>query len=416
MEQTSGFKNLLPATRYQWMVYISCLMVFVGFSCSRLVISLGVIGLIVTGLLTSDIRQTVATYLRRPVYYVNSLFFLVILLSGINSTDRSQWLTFLQIKVPFLLLPLAFCGFSFFDRAFLNKLLLLFVSCMIVSVSCVMGYYVLHYDDINQHILWGGVVPVPFSHIRYTLMLVFAFFSLIWLWEEHVTARRYVLLAAASFFFIVIHILSSRSAWLALYAGLLFYFFVYLYSSKKYLVGGLMLIAIVIFPMVLYQLIPSFHNKITYIRYTTDQYRSGHIDDMSDAMRIASWRVGVEIIHRHPWTGVGAGSLLTESKKVSKELFPNMKNEDDRKMPHNEFIWIWSATGIFGLLAYCIAFFYPLIAGMRYRNWLFGILYVIFFTSFLTEPSIEEQIGSVFYLLFLLIFLTHFNYRSAVHE
>jgi O-antigen ligase len=416
LEQTTGLKNLLPSGRNQWMVYISCLMVFVGFSCSRFVISLGVIGLIITGPLASDIRQTAATYIRRPAFYINAVFFLVILLSGINSTDKGQWLNFLRIKVPFLILPLAFCGYTFFDRAFSNKLLFAFAFCMFISAICVMVNYGLHYDEINLRILSGSVIPVPFSHIRYTLMLVFSFFSLLWLWEQHIISRRYLLFIPALFFFIVVHVLSSRSAWLALYAGLLFYFFVYIYRSRQYLTGILMLAAIVALPFLLYHLIPSFHNKIGYMRYTADQYKKGHIDDMGDAMRLSSWQVGVEIIRRHPWTGTGVGDLLKESKAVSRELFPGMKNDDDRKMPHNEFIWIWAGCGIFGLLAYCVAFLYPFIASVRYKNWPFGLLAIIFFTSFLTEYPLEEQIGSTFYLVFLLIFLTHFHYHTAAHD
>lgn len=413
MEQTTGLKNLLPSGRNQWMVYISCLMVFAGFSSYRLVISFGVIGLILTGLLAADIRQTAAIYLRCPVYYINTVFFLVILLSGLNSTDKAQWLTFLQIKIPFLILPFVFCGYTFFDRAFFNKLLLLFAACMFVSAACVMTNYAVHYEEITQRILSGSIIPVPFSHIRYTLMLVFSFFSLIWLWEQRIVERRFILLIPALFFFIVIHVLSSRSAWLALYAGLLFYFIVYIYRSRRYLTGLLMLATIIVLPFLLYQVIPSFHNKIGYTRYSTQQYKEGRIDDFSDAMRFTSWSVGIEIIHQYPWTGTGAGDLLAESKRVSKELFPNMTNDDDRKMPHNEFIWIWAATGIFGLIAYCAAFLYPFIAGIRYRNWLFGLLAIIFFTSFLTEYTLEEQIGSTFYLVFLLIFLTHFNYQTA---
>ena len=372
--------------------------------------------LIISGLLAADLRQTAALYLRRPVFYINVLFFLVILLSGINSTDRHQWLVFLQIKVPFLLLPFAFCGFDFVDRAFLNKILLLLVSCMSVSAVCVMVHYGLHYDEINEHILMGGIIPVPFSHIRYTLMLVFSFFILIWLWEQRIVVRRYILLIATLFFFVVIHILSSRSAWLALYVGLLFYFITYIYRSRKYLIGALMAGVFILMPFILYQLIPSFHNKVGYMRYTMEQYQSGHLDDMSDAMRITSWKTGIALIREHPYVGVGVGDLLAESQKKSRELFPAMTNDADRKMPHNEFIWIWAATGIFGLMAYCVAFFYPLIAGIGFRNWLFVMLYIIFFTSFLTEPSIEEQIGSTFYLVFLLIFLAHFNSSPAVHE
>ena len=416
MEQTTGFKNLLPVSRNQWMVYISCLMGFVGFSCSRLVISLGVIGLIISGILITDIRQTFATYLRRPAFYINSLFFLVILLSGINSTDRGQWLNFLRIKISFLILPLAFCGYTFFDRAFFNKLLFVFAFCMFISAIGVMVNYGLHYEEINIRISSGGVIPVPFSHIRYTLMLVFSFFCLLWLWEQRVISRRHLLLVPAFFFFVVIHILSSRSAWLALYAGLLFYFIVYIYRSRKYLIGVLMLSAVAALPFLSYQLIPSFHNKIDYMRYTAGQYKEGHLDDMGDAMRLSSWHVGIEIIRRHPWAGTGVGDLLKESKAVSHELFPSIKNDDDRKMPHNEFIWVWAATGLFGFLAYCVAFFYPLLSHLLRKNWLFIMLYVIFFSSFLTEPSIEEQIGSTFYLVFLLIFLAHFSYHEAAHE
>jgi len=276
-----------------------------------------------------------------------------------------------------------------------------------------MIHYALHYADINQQILSGSIIPVPFSHIRYTLMLVFAFFSLIWLWEQRIFDRRFVLLIPALFFFVVIHVLSSRSAWLALYAGLLFYFIVYLYRSRRYLIGVLMLAAIVSLPFISYHLIPSFHNKVDYMGYTVGQYKEGRLDDMSDAMRITSWKTGIEIIKQHPYIGIGAGDLVAESKRVSEKLFPNIKNDDDRKMPHNEFIWIWAAAGIFGLIAYCVAFFFPFIACARYRNWLFGLLAIIFFTSFLTEYPLEEQIGSTFYLVFLLIFLTHFNFQAA---
>lgn len=416
MEQSTGLKNLLPTGRQQWMVYISCLMVFAGFSCSRLVISLGVIGLIISGLLSLNIKEIWSNYRHRPAFYVNILFFLVILLSGINSADTSLWLNFLRIKIPFLILPFAFCGFTFFDRAFFNKLLFAFIVCMSVSAACVMIRYGLHYQEITEHILSGSSIPVPFSHIRYTLLLVFSFFSLVWLWEQRTIRQRNVLLLIAGLFFIVIHVLSSRSGWLALYAGLLFYFCVYIYRSKKYILGLIMLVSLFALPVVMYQLIPSFHNKIVYMRYTTSQLSEGHSDGMSDAMRINSWKVGIEIIKDHPFIGTGVGDLQQVSKEYSRRMFPNIQNDDDRKMPHNEFIWIWAASGVFGFLAYCAAFLYPFLINFREKNWLFAILFLLFFSSFLTEPSIEEQVGSTFYLVFLLIFLAHFHYCPEAHE
>jgi O-antigen ligase len=416
LEQNAGLKKLLPSGRDQWIVYILCLAVFAGFSSFRLVISLGVIGLIVFGLLAFNIKETFKAYISRPAFYLNVLFFLVILLSFFNSEDKHHWLTFLQIKLPFLFLPLAFCSFSFFDRAFFNKILFAFACIMTISAIGVMINYAANYEYITRWVSGGGIIPTPFSHIRYTLLLVFAFFCFIWLWEEKVLVKSWLLLIPAVFIFVVIHILSSRSGWVALYVGLLFYLITYVVRYRKYLIGAVMLVTLVLAPILFYQFIPSFHNKVGYMRWNIERYQLGEVDDMSDAMRITSWRSGVKIIEEHPYTGVGVGDLLDESKKASRELFPKIKNDEDRKMPHNEFIWIWAATGIFGLIGYCVAFLFPFISGMRARNWLFAILFIIFLSAFMTEPALEEQIGSTFYLLFLLIFLTHFTHSTAAND
>ncbi|MBS1685303.1 MAG: O-antigen ligase family protein [Bacteroidetes bacterium] len=414
MQQKTVIHTVLPEGRDQWIVYLLCLSVFAGFSLSRAMISIGVIGLIGYGLLAFDIRRTLRVYFSRPAYYINVLFLLTILLSGINSDNKQLWETFVQIKLPFLFLPIAFCAFPFFDTSFFHKLLIAFCAMMVLSAAAVMVHYVLHYEAITQSIKWGGIIPTPFSHIRYTLLLVFAFFCLLRLWEQRV-APAIVLWSPAIFLFIVIHVLSSRSGWIALYAGLLIYAAAYIIRTHRCTIGLAIALCTILAPFALYHLIPSFQSKIDYMRWTAGEVAAGRIDNMSDAMRIASWRTGIEIIRRHPLTGVGAGDLLAESKAVSHELFPSIVNEDDRKMPHNEFLWIWAATGIFGLLAYLIAFIYPFVRALRIGSWLMGLLFVIFLSAFLTEAPLEEQIGSVFYLLFLLIFLSHSSY-SAAHD
>ena len=416
MEQTAGIKNFLPKNRSEWLVYLFCTMVFVGFSCSRLLISLGVIGLCVWGVYLQGFKAVWNTYKASPTYWVSALFFIVIVLSGFNSTDHSSWLNFVRIKLPFLFLPLGFCGYRFIDRPLFNKILLCFSVCMLLSAVGVMGNYLLHFATINESIRSGQTIPVPFSHIRYTLLLVFTFFCLLWLWEQRSEVYGHWLLLPALCVFILIHILSSRSGWVALYVGLVFYLLQFMYYHRRYAVGLLLLVLVALAPYYLYRVIPSFQNKVDYMHYSFGESEKGHIDDNSDGMRIASWQVGIEIIERHPVFGTGVGDLQAVSKEVSKELFPNIKNDDDRKMPHNEWLWIWAATGIFGLIGYCIAFFYPFVSNLKQRNWLFVILHLIFITSFVSEYSLEEQIGSTFYLLFLLLFLSHFSTQQVSHD
>ncbi len=412
MEQTPTIKKLLPATRSEWIVYLLYLLVFIGFSTLRLIISISVIALIAYGLFSSDIRRTLKTYFSRPSYWLLSLYFLVILFSGINSDNKPQWLAFLQLKLPYLLLPIAFCGLPKINRELLYKILLAFTGCMFLSAMAVMFNYWLHYPEIKQMIIEGSHIPTPYSHIRYTLLLVFTFFSCLWLWEQGESKHRHLLLIPAAALFIVIHVLSSRSGWVALYAGLLFYMPAFIYRSRQYVLGLSLIALIVISPYVLYHYVESFKTKIDYMHYALSPEVNLPIEKSSDGMRQASWRTGVELIKRNTLWGVGVGDLLAESKSVSRELFPNIASDEARKMPHNEFIWIWAATGVFGFLAYCIAFFFPLVTFIK-RSWLFVVLHIIFFTSFMTEPSLEEQIGTTFYLLFLLIFLHHFSDTST---
>ena len=419
MQQKGIIKQWLPYGRDQWLIYICCLTVFVGFSCSRAMMSIGLIGLMVTGLIFSDFRKTIITFSRRSSYYILSLYFFVILFSYLNSENKHLWLNFLRIKLPFLILPLAFCGMDVFDKAFVRKILFVFALSMTISAVFVMVNYLLHYQEINYHIGGGGIIPTPFSHIRYSLLLVFAFFVWLWLFYTspmQILSAGYLFLIPSLFLLIVIHVLPSRSAWVALYAGLICYLVAYISRQRQYLLGFAMIVLICAMPFILYRLVPSFKNKVGYTLYTWSQYRQGHVDDMSDGMRFSSWKVGAEIIRRNFWTGVGVGDLQQESLNVSHQLFPNIQKEDDRKMPHNEFMWIWAATGFFGFMAYCIAFLLPLAATIRRADWLFGVFHVLFFTSFMSESSLEEQVGTAFYLLFLLIFLNYFNHQATISE
>ena len=416
MEQNTAIKKFLPKDRNETVIYLLCTMIFIGFSCSRLFISLGVIGLCVYGVYLQGFKAVWNTYRLSPAYWICSLFFIVIVLSGINSSDHVSWLNFVRIKLPCLFLPFGFCGYRFIDRALFNKILFCFSICMLLSATLVMGNYLLHFSAINWGIRSGATIPVPFSHIRYTLLLVFSFFCWLWLWEQRSEVYGHWLLLPMLFIFMVIHILSSRSGWVALYVGLVFYLLQFIYFQRKFFFGLILLMLVGSAPYYLYHIIPSFQNKIDYMHYSLSESQKGHLGENSDGMRIASWQTGIEIIKRNPLFGTGVGDLQRVSKTVSEELFPNIQNDEDRKMPHNQFLWIWAATGIFGLLAYCIAFFYPFITNLKQHNWLFVILYLIFFTSFLSEYSLEEQIGSIFYLLFLLIFLSHFSSQEIQHD
>jgi O-antigen ligase len=94
--------------------------------------------------------------------------------------------------------------------------------------------------------------------------------------------------------------------------------------------------------------------------------------------------------------------------KFYSDHYPQLA-ESDRKLPHNQLVWTLATTGIFGLALFLFAFFFPLFINSNYKNWLFVILHLILFSSFFTEATFEEQIGTGFYLTLLLVLMNQFS-------
>ncbi len=145
------------------------------------------------------------------------------------------------------------------------------------------------------------------------------------------------------------------------------------------------------------------------MQYDLENFNKGLIDDHSDGVRLASWKVGYTIFKENSWFGVGTGDILSTSKKCYDTLFPSVQKDSSRKMPHNQFLWVLASMGIVGFIGFCVAYLAPFFLLYKKANWLWWILQLIFFSSFMTEYSLEEQIGGTFNAVFSLVFFKYFT-------
>src|SRR6185295_11809303 len=130
---------------------------------------------------------------------------------------------------------------------------------------------------------------------------------------------------------------------------------------------------------------------------------------LSDAARIMSVENGLKIGEKNFLLGVGAGDLQQEANKFYLN-FPDIT--EAKRLPHNQFVWVFASTGIIGLLIFCWGIFFPLFYKRNFANPLFACLYIIVISSFLTEATLEEQIGACFYLVFLLLLYNQLARKS----
>jgi O-antigen ligase len=77
---------------------------------SRAMLSVAMGAFLLVSFLHTGIRLQCRAFFAQPLLWGMSLLFLLPLLSGLWSEDQQQWLSVMRIKLPLLLLPLAFAG------------------------------------------------------------------------------------------------------------------------------------------------------------------------------------------------------------------------------------------------------------------------------------------------------------------
>lgn len=414
---------LLRSYKAQAIIFLFIWVVSMVLS-AEFVLSVAMIGLLVLSLfelhidgpkvslkLRSTLRENFKKYSGYRAWLAVSVPFLLVLVSALWSSDSDYTLERLRIKLPFLVLPFAFASMPpLRKREILTILYFLLVSMTAISVYVLIDFLV-NFEKVMELIGRGGHLPTPSNHIRFSLTLALTIIGGGALWVEKFHFRqpfeRWIIGGMTLFLFIFIHILSVRSGILALYVALFALGGYFIFVKKKSLIGLVGILAIVAVPLIAYWTVPSFQLKVDYARWDFMQFQQGVGGQYPDSERLISIRTGVDIGKQHPILGVGAGDLEREVKQVYETEHDGLYNF---RMPHNQLVSIFAGTGAVGLLAFLVAFFYPVFYRKNFRQPLFLALHAIVFTSFMMENTIENNFGVSMYLFFLLIGL---NFLSS---
>lgn len=387
--------------------YISLAAAIAGLFVARAMPSIAMIAMVAYALLLTDPRKSFSLFLRDRVLIALWLVFFVYLLSGINSThDHEFLLERIRLKLPFLALPVAFTVFK--NKISPNQFYsLLYFFLMLITVTAIIISFSFYKNFSSILIAYGQgrVIETPFNHIRYSLMVSFGIITGFYLFTKKFFIRYswepWVILGVIFFLIYFQHLLAVRSGIVAIYLCGIYMVFYFLLSIKKLKTALLLTLIILLFPVAAYFSMPSMKARADYMRFDLEQlFFFNNASGLSDAGRILSIEKGMEIFREHPLIGAGIGDLRVEMKK---KLDAAPEHPRDVLLPHNQFVFVASGTGMFGLLIFIFAIVLPLSRKRLLTNWLFICFHIIIISSFFTEATIEEQMGTGFYLLFLLL-------------
>jgi O-antigen ligase len=383
---------------------IICIMLGLYFSPAAM--SIGMIALLANALLNERVGVFWRRWRRHPALLGLTGIFFIYLVSGWNSSDTAWWLDRLRMKLPFLILPFAILSIPRFDAKVYYRLLYGFF--WLTALLCVYSLtrYALEYAAITEQYREGRIMPTPVMHIRFSLLVAYAVAAGWVLFEERFYLRwyreRYALLAGAIFMAAYLHILAVRSGLLGLYAVLVYFLLRAAWRSRRYwrLLGASILLVASAYAA--YRFLPTLKNKVDYSLYNWRLFQGKQrLPEYSDIYRLGSIEAGWDAAKRHFWTGVGVGDIKRVCDEYYATHYPTLTGLG--LMPHNQYLFAFAAAGIFGMMYLCWATFYPLCYRRAYRQPLIVSFHLILLLSFMVEHTIETQLGTAIYCLFVLL-------------
>lgn len=123
---------------------------------------------------------------------------------------------------------------------------------------------------------------------------------------------------------------------------------------------------------------------------------SGDPNGKSMSARIELWKAAFAAALKSPFSGYGTGDVR---QAIDKSLRERESRLDYQKQygPHNEYLAIWLALGIGGLMWFLLAAFLPLLLKVPRPSFLFYVTLALLLLSALNEDIFETQTSVTFF-------------------
>lgn len=377
----------------------------VGFLLSRSMLSIAMILFGVNGIRDVHPRE----WLKNKWWLLGVAWIAIYALTWFWSADKHVWGTRLEVKLPFLILPLAFA----FVPKFSARQLQIITLGMGILFSCSALYSISFLVRDSEHYItqyrFSHVLPTlpKYDHIRSSMAVVLFIIWSVYAWPlmESRSVKRWltviiILLAA------YIHILAAKTGLLSLYLFLAGYG-LYLGLIRKKAAGLIIIVAIPISIFAAIKLFPTFRERLNYIDFSLYMFKHGDRSGLvGDIARLMSYKIAVDVIKEHPLVGVGTGDMKAVMDEQYAARYPEVP-EYGRLLPHNQFLTVGLGCGIPAMLIFAAWFFVLLkLVRRRRKSFFFLMVWLILLLQLMIEPVLEVQFG-VFVFSFFLLLLMH---------
>jgi len=388
---------------YQGRTLLILLIIIFGFISSKALISIGT-GLLILNLLGS-FKEHKFIFVKKSALPILSaiLFFSAFVILFPFAQNYEHALHQIWTKLPWLIIPLSIAALNNPEANYIDFFVAFLVFIVSISGIIVLINYYSNYSYYTEQIALAKNIPTPLNHIRYSLLVAFAGIASCYYFlsnKPRISGYDQIFFGICSIFlFIFLHILSVRSGLIVYYGAAVYLMLYFAVQSKKWWLIPLVLLVLMAMPYFAYHNVKSFHNKVDYMMYDFEQMRKQDIGHNSDSRRLQSLQIGWSLLKEKPFLGNGVGNVDHATNLYYEEHHPEIEAEN-RKVPHNQFIFTTVEMGLIGLSFLALSLAIPILSVGLFRNPLYLSLAIMILLSCLVENTFESQVGMSFYLVF----------------
>lgn len=388
---------------------LSIVAMLTGLLFSRAILSSGLIVFVVVSLFHRYLSVQLKVFFSSPLLWSMSLLFLLPLISGLWSHDLHHWAQILRIKLPLLLLPFCFATrnndltFKEWERIAFVFLILIFAG----TCQSLWPYFQ-HESLIHAGYLRAHTIETPLGddHVRFSLIVAIAIFTceflLIEKRKEYEKWLVVVLVVTLVIFVVYLHVLAVRTGLTCFYLGSLLLIIWLVWQKGRDSRYLLLSILILLLPVIAYLTLPTFKNRVSYLKYDLSFVQKDvYVPGSNDGNRIASIKGGWQLLSERPLTGVGFGDIKNKIDSFYYKNYPQMK-ESDRILPSSEWLVYGAGNGWPGFILFSFVMLVPWSIKELRGDMFWLILSLSIPMSYLFDIGLEVQYGIFVHAFFLL--------------
>ncbi|MBL6962965.1 MAG: O-antigen ligase family protein [Bacteroidetes bacterium] len=377
-----------------------------GLIFSPFILSFSLVFLLVQPFLVYSIREVFSRLFSNKISNLLLVYFLLCLLGIFYTQDLNSFWKDLQLKLPLLILPMAFVYSKYYLKRSRHLVLYAFILFIFIAGLLSFIHYLINYEEINQQIFKAKPVPLiaNINHIYYSFLLAFAILSGIIL---HLARPGNKALKVGNIIVIIlnivfIHTIAARTGLFAFYISLVILLIIYGFKANQIIltIAAMIIVLFVGFASVKY--IPVLNNRYQKTLEDLHAYRDGgDINFYSISERIEYWDKSFKVFLSSPVIGVGFGDVKHEMREIF-EKENSILELENRKGPHNQYLEILAGLGIIGLLVFMMILFQALKIASKQESPLFLAFLLISIVTFFVESTLERQAGISFFTCMIL--------------